>query len=47
MGDKLPVLHFKSILFITGIPLRQFLNSATLFPSNKVHFQCLVAKNIK
>jgi hypothetical protein len=45
--DNLPVLHFKSILLITGFTLRQFLNSANLSPSNKVHFQCLVTTNIK
>jgi hypothetical protein len=44
MEDNLPILHLKSILLINGNPLRQFLNSPTLSPSNKVHFQCLVAK---
>jgi hypothetical protein len=47
MEDNLPVLHFKSILLITRIPLRPFLNSATLSPSNKVHFLCLMATNIR
>jgi len=47
MEDNFLALHFKSILLITGIPLKQFLNSTTLSPSNKVHYQCLVATSIK
>jgi hypothetical protein len=35
MEDNLPVLHFKSILLVTGIPLTQFLNF--LYPLTLKH----------
>jgi hypothetical protein len=46
MEDNLPVLHFKSILLIAGFTLRQFLNSATLSPSNKVHYSVLCQQTL-